>query len=140
MNLQPGAEIRRRGIDARIVVIGTLEVAVPGRIVSETGRYQRHEFVDTIERSEANVFLFPSIWPETFSYVVEELMQLGVPLMCFNIGAPAERVRHYKRGRVITFQGMPALLDALVEFHKQLSRVGTTSSGNGGTVREELEC
>lgn len=134
------AEIRRRGIDARIVVIGTLEVAVPGRIVSETGRYQRHEFVDTIERSEANVFLFPSIWPETFSYVVEELMQLGVPLMCFNIGAPAERVRHYERGRVIAFQGMPALLDALVEFHKQLSRVGTTSSGNGGTVGEELEC
>jgi hypothetical protein len=29
--------------------------------------------------------LLPSIWPETFSYVAEELMQLGVPLAVFDL-------------------------------------------------------
>ena len=32
-----------------------------------------------IEQCSANVFLLPSIWPETFSYVAEELMRLGCP-------------------------------------------------------------
>ena len=37
--------------------------------------------------------LFPSIWPESFSYVVQEIMLMGLPFVCFDLGAPAERVR-----------------------------------------------
>jgi hypothetical protein len=43
----------------------------------------------------------PSIWPETYSYVTTELMRLNVPVACFNLGAPPERVARYPLGRVI---------------------------------------
>jgi glycosyltransferase involved in cell wall biosynthesis len=59
--------------------------------------------------------LLPSIWPETFSYVTQELMSLGVPLVCFDLGAPAECVRHIA---VATTEA--ALLDAALELHASL--------------------
>ena len=98
--------------------------------------------MDLVGRSGANVFLFPSIWPETFSYVAEELMQLHVPLMCFNLGAPAERVGRYDRGRVIDFKGIPELLDALIAFHRQIEQGNATTPrlNHGlGTVKEEIK-
>ena len=131
-------EIKRRGLDARIVVVGSLEVATPGQIVTETGPYKRENFAKTIESCGANVFLFPSIWPETFSYVAEELMQLRVPLMCFNLGAPADRVKHYEHGRVVNNLGVAHLLDKLIEFHKQLKPTNVTPLGAVGILQKEL--
>jgi glycosyltransferase involved in cell wall biosynthesis len=56
--------------------------------------------------------MLPSIWPETFSFVAEELMSMQVPLCCFDLGAPAERVREYGLGRVIRETDAEAALDA----------------------------
>lgn len=46
-------------------------------------------------------FLVPSICPETFSYTTDEIMQMGYPLIVFNLGAPAERVKNYEFGKVV---------------------------------------
>jgi len=64
--------------------------------------------------------LLPSIWPETFSYVAEELMQLGVPLAVFNMGAPAERVAQYENGMVIDRVDAAHALQQLRAFHAKL--------------------
>ncbi|WP_303193127.1 glycosyltransferase, partial [uncultured Desulfovibrio sp.] len=44
------------------------------------------------------VGLVPSVWPETFCYVVQECMQLGLPLVAFNLGAQGERVGKWEHG------------------------------------------
>ena len=115
-------EIIRQKAATRISVIGTLEAECDATVVSETGQYDYSSLVDLVEDSGANVFLFPSIWPETFSYVVDELMQLEVPVVCFDMGAPAERVRHYSRGKVIPLSDARELLSQLDTFYAELTR------------------
>ena len=58
---------------------------------------------------------------ETFSYVTAELMHYRVPLAVFDLGAPAERVRGYDRGRIIPLVDAQAALDELLAFHRELS-------------------
>ena len=115
-------EIVRQKAGIRISVIGTLEADCDAAVVTETGPYEASSLVEMVEASGANVFLFPSIWPETFSYVVDELMQLEVPIVCFDVGAPAERVGRYRRGKLIPFSNARDILSELNTFHAELTR------------------
>lgn len=113
-------EIRRRSVDVKIAVIGVIEAVCDPVVVSQTGPYQRDELIGLIEKSGANVFLFPSICPETFSYVVQELMTMNLPVACFNLGAPAERLATYQKGLVLDSMDPAAVLDDLVSFHRKI--------------------
>ncbi len=113
-------EIERRGIDARIVVLGTLHAAVKSPRLTVTGAYDRAHLVDLIEANGINMFLFPSIWPETFSYVVAELIALDMPVVAFELGAPAERLRGYPKARMCAEATAPAALATLTAFHREL--------------------
>jgi glycosyltransferase involved in cell wall biosynthesis len=112
--------IRTQWLPARITVIGQLHGARESQVLRVLGPYQREHLPDLVEGCGANVFLLPSVWPETFSYVVEELMQLGVPLVVFNMGAPAERVAHYENGLVVDRVDATHVLQQLIAFHAKL--------------------
>jgi glycosyltransferase involved in cell wall biosynthesis len=115
-------EIVRKELDISISVIGSIEAECDGKVVTETGPYEHSQLVDLIEARGPNIFFFPSIWPETFSYVTDELMQLDVPIVCFDLGAPAERVRRYARGKVIQIADAETILRDICEFHEDLER------------------
>jgi len=115
-----GQEIKRRNADIKIVVIGTLESICDADIVSQTGSYRQDDMSSLIEKSGANIFLFPSIWPETFSYVVQELMDMNLPVASFNFGAPAERLISYPKGLVLDSMDPAVVLDDLVSFHRKI--------------------
>lgn len=112
-------EIKRRNSDVKIVVIGAIETTCDSMVVTQTGSYQHNDLSGLIEKSGANIFLFPSICPETFSYVVEELMTMSLPVASFNLGAPAERIATYKDGLVLDSMEPAAVLDALISFHRK---------------------
>lgn len=88
--------------DVRIVVVGVISLPV-GKYsnVMSLGRYKRENLPDIIESAGINIALFPSVWPETFSYVVQEIMALELPIVCFDLGAPAGRVVQYEKGAII---------------------------------------
>lgn len=115
------AHIDAGAVDARVVVLGTLDLAVRSSRLRVMGTYERADLVDLIESQGINVFLFPSICPETFSYVVEELMLLEVPIVAFELGAPADRLRGYALGRLVSEVNAAAALAAIVEFHAKLA-------------------
>ncbi|MBC7248075.1 MAG: glycosyltransferase [Actinobacteria bacterium] len=104
--------MRERMPGARVVVIGELDDRPPLENLEVTGFYRREELPELLEAHGVNVCMLPSIWPETFSFVAEELMSMRVPLCCFDLGAPAERVREYGLGRVIREANAEAALDA----------------------------
>src|SRR4030095_1156586 len=87
------ARLERELPEARIVVIGTLDLAVESPRLHVTGPYQRDAMVELIEAHGINMILFPSVCPETFSYVIEEAMLLRLPIGVFHLGAPRERGR-----------------------------------------------
>ena len=66
-----------------------------------------------IRNAGVNVFFFPSICPETYSFVVDEMIYLGLPIVCFDIGAPADRIRNYAAGSVIPIGNGRDILKAI---------------------------
>ena len=112
-------EIRQRKMDCQIVVIGAIEANCDSAVVSQTGPYRHQELPGLIEKSGVNIMLFPSICPETFSYVVQELMDMHLPVAAFNLGAPAERLLSYTKGLVLNSMEPGAVLDELIEFHQK---------------------
>lgn len=113
--------MRERMPEAGMVVIGELDDRPPLHNLEVTGFYRREELPALLERHGVNVCLLPSIWPETFSFVAEELMSMGVPLCCFDLGAPAERVGKYELGRVVPRADAEAALEACMQLYRSAS-------------------
>lgn len=65
-----------------------------------TGMYNSENLREKLIEYKINVVLFTSICPETFSYVISELIELNMPIVCFDLGAQANRVRQYERGLI----------------------------------------
>ena len=85
---------------AHIVVIGEIEVNHIPSNMTVTGKYVRERLPELLEQYHATVGFMPSICPETFSYVTQELMALKLPLVCFDLGAPAERIARWEHGLI----------------------------------------
>lgn len=85
--------------------------------VKVLGRYNGSELQNILQKSEVQVVLFPSVCPETFSYVIQELMQIEVPVACFDVGAPADRIREYGRGAIIHENTPECVFDVLNKLH-----------------------
>jgi glycosyltransferase involved in cell wall biosynthesis len=90
---------------------GTLESR--SRRLRVTGAYHREDLPRLLEKSGASLVMIPSIWPETFSYTTSEAILLGYPVVCFNLGAPAERVRTYDCGMVVEDISAEGMIGAL---------------------------
>jgi glycosyltransferase involved in cell wall biosynthesis len=115
------ARLDRDKREARVVVVGTLDAACASRRLAVTGPYEPGELPALVEKHGINIFLFPSIWPETFSYVVAEMMALGLPIVAFDLGAPAERLRGYRLARLCSAADAQTALDTLLAFHAELA-------------------
>jgi len=113
-------EISRRGFGIKIVIIGSIECAFDPAIVRQTGPYRQNDLPHLIKECGANIFLFPSIWPETFSYVTQELVEMDLPVACFNLGAPAERLSNFTKGIVLNSIEPETVLDELINFHQKV--------------------
>lgn len=105
--------IEAQGAPERIVIIGDLEEQVNPAIVRQTGPYQRDNLGSQILETGANVMLFPSICPETFSYVANEIIHLNLPLASFDYGAPAERLKSYEKGLVLDSEDPGSVLNGM---------------------------
>ena len=107
--------------DYNIYLFG--ELSEECRVYSENifykGHYTVSELDKIIDENKISAVLFPSIWPETFSYLVSELIFTGVPVACFNIGAQAEKVSQYKMGEIIKDFSNESILSALKNAHQK---------------------
>lgn len=112
--------IEASAAQVRIVVIGSLDAPCPPEIVSQTGVYQPDDLPNLIEKHQVNIALFPSICPETFSFVVHEIVAMKLPFLCLDLGAQAEVARSHPNGRVSPRQDGAGLLEALLAFDRQL--------------------
>lgn len=109
------AEVEKRNLDVRVILIGTSTEKIDSPFFSETGKYSSDSIPKLTLKHDIDVFLIPSIWPETFSYTTEEIIKMGMPIMCFDIGAPAERVLKYDKGTVLPEMSGGAVVNAVLE-------------------------
>ncbi len=82
------------------------------------GPYDLQSLPDIVEKYMPDIAFIPSIVPETFSFTTSECMQMGLPVACFNIGAPVERVSKYDKGLVISKIDPRVAVREILEFIK----------------------
>jgi len=99
-------EIQKQGLPIRIKVIGITDrhqdryVSQDG-VLEVTGRYDNIEISKLLEKHKIGVVIIPSLCSETYSYTTSEAMLSGYPIITFDLGAPAERVRRFDAGWVV---------------------------------------
>jgi glycosyltransferase involved in cell wall biosynthesis len=54
-----------------------------------------------------NAFWFPSVCPETFSFVVHEMKAMGLPVLAYDVGAQADTLVDEDRHRVVSLDTSP---------------------------------
>ena len=106
-------EINKQGLSINIKLIGFAENIKRDSHFLQTGSYSRNGIPYLALMNDIDVFLIPSIWPETFSYTSEEIMKMGFPLMCFDLGAPAERAKKYENGIIIPEMSAKSILQTI---------------------------
>jgi len=114
------ARIDREHPDVRVVVIGGVDIPIRSPRLSMTGAYTHADLVDLIEANRINLAFFPSVCPETFSYVTEEMIRLDLPIVAFDLGAPGERLRGYRNGRLCPEVSAESALSTLLALHQAL--------------------
>jgi len=58
------------------------------------GRYQRHELQKLLIEKDIDLLIIPSLWPETYAQVVDEIANLGIPIICLKLGGIFDRFRN----------------------------------------------
>jgi len=121
--------LARKAPGTGITVIGKLDREAPVQNLEITGPFQTADLPALLEKYGINMCFFPSIWPETFSFVCSELMELGMPLCCYDLGAQGDRVRGYPLGRIIREINAEATVDDILQFYHSLR----SHTGRSGT-------
>ena len=111
--------IEEKQLNVNVVLIGYTDsgVSISSPNFRETGRYGTGELPRLIYENDIDIFMIPSIWPETFSYTTQEIMEMNMPVAVFDLGAPAERVKNYDKGIIIPSISVEMALQMIMEYH-----------------------
>ncbi len=103
-------------LNIRIKLIGTPDGEIESPYFSYTGRYSKEQLPRLTLQEDIDIFLVSSICPETYSYTASEVMSMDMPVAVFPIGAPAERVKPYEKGIVISRVDAQTALSEIQDF------------------------
>jgi glycosyltransferase involved in cell wall biosynthesis len=106
--------IDEQGLDIPITVVGANFSDIPPRVTVH-GKYTPNDLPLIISKRGINVILIPSIIPETFSYTISEAIEMGLPIVAFDLGAQGNRVKQYALGKVIPLDSSPAVILAAIQ-------------------------
>lgn len=97
--------IRRRAAPVRLVLIGQSidDASLRRQGVVVHGRYRAAEATPLLQRYAPHLVFLPSIWPETWSFVLSLVLRARLPVCAFDIGAVAERLRALRLGTVLPY-------------------------------------
>ena len=108
LNAQKGAEVVARlaqSGEAKIVVLGDVapDCALP-QSVTVVGGYDLDDLPHLVARYGIGLWVIPSIWPETFSYVTQEALATGLPVFGFDLGGQGEALRAAPNGQGVALR------------------------------------
>ena len=80
------------------------------------GLYKREELPKLLAQNDIDLICFLQKWPETYSYTLNEAIASGIPVLSFDIGAGAERIKRHGFGWTIPLNySMKDLSDKIMD-------------------------
>jgi len=114
-------DARARRLSIEFIVVGYTENDAPLLRTGKcfvTGRYSEGEAQHLLRRERPDVAWFPSVWPETWCYTLDEALIAGLPVAAFDLGAVAERIRPVEARLLLPLGLEPRRInDALLEWN-----------------------
>jgi glycosyltransferase involved in cell wall biosynthesis len=111
-------DARRRRLPLAFRVIGSTDRdAAFARLanVRLSGEYREAEVYQRLAEAQCHLAFLPSLWPETFMYALSIAMAARLFVVCFDLGAQAERLRAWGYGRILPWDATPdSINDAIV--------------------------
>jgi GT2 family glycosyltransferase len=123
---------RARKLPIEFVVIGHTEHDEPllatGKVFV-TGRYSEPEAPHLLQREQPDIVWLPSVWPETWCYALDYALAAGLPVVAFDIGAIAERLRAFGAGDLLPLDLKPSRInERLIELCRRTRHIDLTES------------
>ena len=117
--------VEQAGAPLLLSVLGPASEPLPPS-VRVGGTYLPEDLERLLREAAPHAVFLPAIWPETWSFVLTAALKLGLPVIAFDIGAPAARLRRLGRGHVLPREWAAdtgRLLTALLELrHRWIVR------------------
>lgn len=87
--------IKEKQLPIELILMGYSmnDTALREQDVFVMGRYEDNQAVQCLLDINPNLVWLPSLWPETFSYTLSIAIDAGLPVVAFDIGAIAHRLR-----------------------------------------------
>jgi GT2 family glycosyltransferase/glycosyltransferase involved in cell wall biosynthesis len=89
-------DAQTRCLPLEFIVIGYTQNDAPllrtGKVFI-TGRYGEGEASHLLRRERPDIAFMPSVWPETWCYALDDALAAQLPVVAFDLGAIAERLR-----------------------------------------------
>ena len=95
-------------------LFGNIDRPIDSPHFRNNGPYEPAQLPRLLAERGCHAIFLPSIWPETYCYILDEVVGLGLPVGVFDIGAPAERLRHWPNGLIVAPITPEAALSALL--------------------------
>jgi glycosyltransferase involved in cell wall biosynthesis len=104
-----------RSLPLKFIVIGEFRAQLASSRLDVLGPFRPDQLPNLLSASGSVIGFLPSVWPETYSYVLTSYYRAGLHPVVFDIGAQAERVIAMGGGTVLPLNmGGPAINDVLV--------------------------
>jgi glycosyltransferase involved in cell wall biosynthesis len=117
-------DAQRRQLPLFFHVLGTTDcdrALAPLGNVHVSGSYRDDEVADRLAAARCQLAFVPSLVPETFMYTLSTAMAAGLYVVCFDLGAQAERVKSWGWGHVLPIAAQTAEInDSLIEAVRSL--------------------
>jgi glycosyltransferase involved in cell wall biosynthesis len=95
----------KRKLDIEFLVIGYTENDEPLMRTGKafvTGKFREDEVSALLARERPHLILYSSVWPETWCYTLTHALKANLPIIAFDIGAIAERLREAGVGTLVS--------------------------------------
>jgi glycosyltransferase involved in cell wall biosynthesis len=103
------------------------------------GSYTEETLAPLLKKINPHIAWIPAMWPETYSYVLSELMAFGVPIAATRIGAFPERLNNRSLSWLMDWDTRPSeWMDFFLGIRKQFIKKEDSSSMVGGVQEPVL--
>jgi len=137
--LECARDAQARTLPLEFVVIGFTENDAPLRATGKvfiTGRYSEVEAPHLLRREQPDIAWLPSVWPETWCYALDYALEAGLPVVAFDLGVIAERLRAAGLGQLLPLELSPGHInDRLLHIAEQRR---SPVLGESGSVQTQL--
>jgi glycosyltransferase involved in cell wall biosynthesis len=120
--LDAARDARSRALPLEFVVIGYTPndaALLATRKAFVTGGYGDAEVPYLLRRESPDLAWLPSVWPETWCYALDHARSAGLPVVAFDLGAIAERLRLTGGGLLLPLEMAPGRInDCLIQLRE----------------------